>query len=112
MVKDEVSFADFMKLDLRVGKVTSAEGVLGSTNLIRLQVDFGKEYGVKKIISGIAKWYKPRQLLNKKFIFVANLEPKQMMKEMSSGMILCADNGEEAIILPVDKKLPEGTIVR
>ena len=88
MMKDEVAFSDFQKLDLRVGRVVSADKVEGSTNLIRLEVDLGKECGVKKILSGIAKWYKPKQLLNKKFIFVVNLAPKKMMGEDSQGMIL------------------------
>ena len=112
MIKEQVSFPDFQKLDLRIGKVESAESVLGSANLIRLQVDFGKEYGKQKIIAGLAKWYTPKKLAGKKYIFVVNLEPKQMMKEVSRGMILCADTGSEAILLPVDKKIPEGTVVR
>lgn len=111
-MKDVVSFLDFQKLDLRVGKVVKAEAVEGSANLIRMEVDLGREYGVRKILAGIAKWYQPRQLTGKKFIFVANLAPKQMMREISSGMILCADNDGEIEIIPINKKTPEGTIVR
>lgn len=111
-MKDVVSFFDFQKLDLRVGKVVKAEAVEGSANLIRMEVDLGREYGVRKILAGIAKCYQPRQLTGKKFISVANLAPKQMMKEISSGMILCADNDGEAKIIPVDKKIPEGAVVR
>lgn len=111
MVKDAVSFSDFQKLDLRVGKVVLAEKVEGSENLIRMEVDLGKDYGKQKILAGIAKWYKPEDLKGKKYIFVVNLTPKQMMKEMSSGMILCAE-GEEAVIIPLDDKIPEGTVVR
>lgn len=112
MVKDIISFPDFAKLDFRVGKVLEAEKVEESENLIRLLVDLGIEYGKKKIFTGIAKWYKPSQLKGKKFVFLVNLAPKQMMKEMSEGMILCADNDQKAIILPVDKKISEGSIVR
>ena len=113
MTKDVISFPDFQKLDLRVGKVVEAERVEDSTSLIKLQVDFGEDYGEKKIIAGIAKWYKPQQLKGKKFIFVANLAPKQMMKEMSEGMILCAVIDGEAVSIPiVDDKIPQGTIVR
>lgn len=111
-MKDIVSFSDFAKMDLRVGKVVAAENVEGSENLIRMIVDLGKEYGQRKILAGIAKWYKPSQLKNKKFIFVANLEPKQMMKELSNGMILCADVDQKAVIIPVDKNIPEGTVIR
>lgn len=112
MVKDAVSFSDFQKLDLRIGKVVLAEKVEGSENLIRIEVNLGKEYGRQKILAGIAKWYKPEDLKGKKYIFVANLTPKQMMKEMSSGMILCADIDGEAVIIPLDDKIPEGTVVR
>ena len=112
MTKDLISFPDFQKLDLRVGKVIKAENVEGSENLIRMQVDLGVEYGQRKIFAGIAKWYKPTQLKEKKFVFLVNLAPKQMMKEMSEGMILCADTDQKAIILPVDKKIPEGTVIR
>lgn len=112
MLKDVVSFPDFAKLDLRVGKVVKAKKVEGSENLIRLFVDLGKDIGERKIFTGIAKWYKPAQLKGKKFIFLVNLVPKQMMKEMSEGMILCADIDQKAVIIPVDKKLPEGSIVR
>lgn len=111
-MKDVISFPDFDKLDLRVGRVVSAERVEGSDNLIRLLVDLGKEYGERKIFTGIAKWYKQSQLKGKKFVFLVNLAPKQMMKEMSEGMILCADFDQKAVIIPVDKKIPEGGVVR
>src|SRR3989304_4806099 len=105
-MKDIVSFPDFGKLDLRVGKVVEAERLEESENLIRLLVDLGGEVGRKKIFAGIAKWYKPSQLKGKKFVFLVNLAPKQMMKEMSEGMILCADIDQKACIIPVDKKIP------
>lgn len=112
MVKDLVEFTDFLKLDLRVGKVTEAEMVAGSTKLIRLQVNLGTEYGSKQIISGIAKWYKPEELVGNNYVFAANLAPKQIMGQESNGMILCADNDGIAVLIPIDKQLPEGTVVR
>lgn len=112
MKKDTVSFPDFQKLDLRVGKIVEAEEVVGSTSLVRMQVDLGKDYGRQKIIAGVAKWYKPEQLKGKKFIFLSNLAPKQMMKEESAGMILCADVDGEAIMISVDDKIPTGSVVR
>lgn len=111
-MKDEVAFSDFQKLDLRVGRVVSADLVAGSINLLRLFVDLGQDCGVRKILSGIAKWYKPKQLTGKKFIFVVNLEPKKMMGEESCGMILALDTADKAIVIPVNKRIPEGTIVR
>lgn len=111
-MKDTVSFADFQKLDLRIGKVVLAERVEESENLIRMEVDLGKEYGKRKILAGIARWYKPEDLAGKKFIFVANLEPKQMMKEVSNGMILCGDIEGRAILISVSEEIEEGTVVR
>lgn len=112
MGKEEAAFSDFGKLDLRVGLVIEAQKVEGSKNLIRLKVDLGSEYGTKKIMAGLAGRYKPRDLKDKKFIFVANLAPKQMMKELSSGMILCADTGSEVMLVKADKKIPAGAIIR
>jgi len=112
MQKDIVSFTDFQKLDLRVGLVRSAELVKGSKNLIRMNVDLGEEYGERKILAGLAKWYKPAYLKNKKFVFLANLAPKQMLKEMSNGMILCADTAKDVKIIKISNSIPAGTIVR
>ncbi|MBI2617727.1 hypothetical protein HYW55_06350 [Candidatus Gottesmanbacteria bacterium] len=112
MVKDEVTVADFQKIDFRVGKVTTAEKLAGSDNLLRLNVDFGTEVGQRQILTGIAKWYTPTKLSGKKFVFVVNMSPKKMMGEESQGMILCADSGDKAILIPVNSKIPEGTIVR
>lgn len=112
MQKDLATFADFQKLDFRVGLVLEAEAVTGAENLIRLEVDFGTDYGRRKILTGLSKWYKPRQLKGKKFIFVANLAPKQMMGEESSGMMLCADLSGEPKIIPLPKDLTEGSVIR
>ena len=112
MKKDEISLSDFQKMDLRVGKVISASAIEGSINLLRLKVDLGYDYGVRQIISGIARWYKPEKLRGKKFIFLANLEGKKLMGNKSAGMILCADENHSAFIIPVDNKIPEGTIIR
>ena len=102
-----------MGLILILVKISVApETVEGSRNLIRMQVHLGKEYGEKKILAGISTWYTPKDLIGKKFIFVANLEPKQMMKESSNGMILCADDGEKALLIPVDDSIPEGSVVK
>lgn len=112
MTKDVISFSDFQKLDLRVGKVVEAQKVEGSESLIRMNVDFGKTLGTRKIFSGIAKWYKPSQIKDKKFIFLVNLPAKQMMKEMSEGMILVSIVDQKAVVMPVDKKIPKGSEIK
>ena len=112
MKKSDVNLSDFQKADLRVGKVINIEPLEGSVNLLRLKVDLGYDYGVVQILTGIARWYKPKDLKNKKFIFVANLEAKKLMGTESAGMVLCADDNHTAILIPVNKKIPEGTVIR
>ena len=112
MKKSDLSFSDFQNADLRVGKVVAVSPVEGSINLLRLKVDLGYDYGVRQVVSGIARWYKPNQLKNKKFIFVANLEEKKIMGNDSQGMILAADDNHQARLIKVDNKIPEGTIIR
>ncbi len=105
-----VSFAEFQNLDLRIGRVLQAERIPESRNLIRMQVDLG-EKEPRIILAGIAEWYEPKELVNKSYIFVANLEPKKMMGEESWGMILCGDIKGKAVLIPVSD-LPPGTVVR
>lgn len=105
-----LSFSDFQKMDLRIGKVLAAEKVLESQHLVRMKVDLGEE-NPRNILAGIGEWYKPRDLIGKNFIFVANLESKKMLGEESNGMILCADLEGKAILVPAPD-VPPGTIVR
>ncbi len=109
-MKPVITFEDFSKLDLRVGNVINCEKKERSEKLLRLSVDFGEE-GTRNILSGIAQWYKPQDLTNKQFIFVLNLQPRQIMGEMSGGIILAADCKKPLPLKPLSKTLP-GTIVR
>lgn len=110
-MKDQITFPDFIKLDLRVGVVLSAEMVQGSERLIKTIVDLGPELGKKQIIAGMALWYKPEDLINKRVIVIANLEPRKMMGLESQGMILAAGDKNPAL-LSVDQDLAAGAIVR
>lgn len=112
MKKTNISFSDFEKLDVRVGEVKEASLVEGSTKVIQMKVDLGEDYGVVEILSGIAKYYKPEDLVGNKYPFVANLEPKKIMGKDSNGMILVADAPERFFLLPLDKNLKNGTIIR
>lgn len=105
-----ISFSEFQNLDLRIGKVLQAERMPESRNLIKMKVDLG-EKEPRIILAGIAEWYSPEDLVDKSFIFVANLEPKKMMGEESQGMILCGDQDGKAVIIPAPD-LPSGTVVR
>lgn len=112
MKKTLISFTDFDKLDLRIGEVKEAEIVEGSRNVIQMKVDFGEDFGIVEILSGIAKYYLPSELVGNKYIFVANLEPKKIMGKDSNGMILVADEKERFFLIPLDKNLKNGTVIR
>ncbi|MGC9105907.1 MAG: methionine--tRNA ligase subunit beta [Thermoprotei archaeon] len=106
----EVSIEDFQKLDVRVGVVKSAERIEG-TKLLRLIVDVGGQE--RQIISGIAPWYAPEQLVGKKVVVLANLKPKKIRGFESQGMILAAgcEEGQRPFILTVDGEAPSGSKV-
>jgi methionine--tRNA ligase beta chain len=112
MKKPIIAFPDFDKLDIRVGEVKETALVEGSKNLIKMLVDLGEDYGAVEILSGLAKWYSPEEIAGKKYAFLANLEPKQMMGMNSNGMILVADDEEKPTLLVVDNKLPNGLVIR
>lgn len=110
-MKDQIVFEDFAKIDLRVGLVKNCEKKEGSEKLLRLTVDFGEE-GTKNILSGIATWYEPTELIGKLFIFVLNLEPRKMMGEFSEGMILAAEGSDKPLpLIPSEECIP-GTNIR
>jgi methionyl-tRNA synthetase len=73
----EIPFDDFMKLDLRIGKVEEAEQIPGSRNLIKLVVDFGSEK--RQSVAGLLQYYRPEEMVGKKFVFILNLQRRKMM---------------------------------
>jgi len=112
MKKTSVTFSEFNKFDFRAGEVKAAEMVEGSKHLIRLIVDLGEDYGTVEILSGLAPIYSPTDLKGNKYIVLANLEPKKMAGSTSNGMILVADDPEKFQLLPLDKKIKNGTVIR
>lgn len=103
-----VKFEDFQKMDLRVGKILSAEKVEKSDKLIRVEVDIGEK---RTVMAGLAKWYAPKDLVGKKVVFLANLEPKKIMDVESKGMILAAEEGDTVSLVTVDKDMKVGSKV-
>src|SRR4030043_233346 len=87
----EISFEEFQKLDLRIGKITDANQIPGSKNLIRIMVDFGTEK--RQAVAGLLQWYKPQDLVGKKCAFILNLQKRKMMGVESQCMILAAEDG-------------------
>ncbi len=104
-----VSFDDFKKLDLRIGKIMSAERIEGSDKLLKLMVDFGAEQ--RQIVSGIALWYTPESLVGKSCPFILNLEPRMLRGVESQGMILAA-GGESPTLMHPDKDVLPGSLVK
>ena len=93
----EISFQEFQKLDMRVGKVLQAEAVAGSRNLIKMIVDFGTEK--RQAVAGLLQWYKPESLVGKKYAFLLNLERKKFMGIESQCMIYAAEDIKGNVIL-------------
>jgi methionyl-tRNA synthetase len=90
---EKIAIDDFIKIDLRVAQVKVAEPVKGADKLLRIEVDLG--YEQRQILAGIAKYYKPEDLIGRKIIIVANLQPRKMRGLESNGMLLAASLGEE-----------------
>ena len=91
--ENQITIEDFSKVELRVAEVTAAEPVQGADRLLKIQLDLG--YEQRQVVSGIAKVYKPEELVGKKVICVANLKPVKLRGELSQGMILAGSKGEE-----------------
>ncbi len=106
-----ISIDDFAKIELRVGKVLSAEPIEGSEKLLKLSVDLGEETP-RQVLSGIAKWYTPEDLVGKNYIFVSNLEPRMMMGLESQGMIMAAENDESPVLLTTASEVAAGSKIK
>lgn len=109
ILKDEVSIDDFGKLDLRVGQVIECKKLEKSEKLLVSKVKIENE--VKQIVSGIAKYYKPEEMVGKKVIVVANLKPVKLCGTLSEGMILAASNGDKLEVVEL-KNMDEFAIVK
>ena len=99
-IADEITIDDFAKVDLRVALVKDCEKVKKSKKLLCLQLDDG--FGGRQVVSGIAAWYKPEDLIGKKVVIVANLKPVKLCGVESNGMICAADtpDGAASVIFP------------
>ncbi len=107
--KENISFDDFLKLDVRVGKVKVCEKVPKSSKLLRFELECGGE--TRQILSGIAKYYKPEELVGKNVLFIANLPPRKMMGLESCGMILSAEHGDKLTLLTTEGDIQSGAVM-
>ncbi len=104
-----ITFDDFKKVEIRVGKVLSCEKLENADKLLKLQVDFGDFK--RQIISGIAQWYTPEELIGKLLPFIVNLEPRNFRGEESQGMLMAVEDEEKPVFLEPSKEVKIGSIV-
>ena len=107
---EEILIDDFFKVDLRVATVLECEAIPKADKLLKLQLDLG--YEKRQVVSGIAKHYKPEELIGKKVIVVANLKPVKLRGELSQGMILAGEKDGFLTLATVDEKLENGAQVK
>jgi methionine--tRNA ligase beta chain len=105
---EEISFAEFQKIDLRIGKIIEATQVPDSKKLIKILVDFGSEK--RQAVAGLLKYYKPEELVGKKCVFLLNLQKRLFAGIESQCMILAAEDEEGNVtVLQPEKDVVEGS---
>ncbi len=104
----ELKFSDWEKVDLRVGKVIEAEELASSDKLIKMLVDFNNN-DKRTVIAGIKKFYSIKELKNKKFVFLTNLEPRKIIGIKSGAMILAASSGDRLSLITPEKDVEVGS---
>ena len=104
----EIQFDDFAKVELRVAEIIECEPIKKAKKLLKLQVNDGTDEP-RQIVSGIAPWYKPEELIGKKVVIVANLKPAKLCGEMSNGMLLAGDVSDDDVQVLFVDGMPAGT---
>lgn len=119
-----ISIDDFKKVEMRAGKIISAEPVEGSEKLLKLSVDFGLAFAessdkageekreIRQVVSGIAKYFSPQDLIGLTCAFVTNLEPREIMGLKSEAMIMAASDEKIFSLLKVSDDITPGSLVR
>src|SRR3989344_3373770 len=106
-----ITLEDFKKLDIKIGKIISAEKIPDSDKLVKFIFDIGSEQ--RQIIAGIAEFFPDTNAVTgKEMPILLNLEPKRLRGNISEGMIIAADVGGQPIFLHPNKEIPPGSIVR
>ncbi len=105
-----VNIDDFAKLELRVGLIKEAETVEGSNKLIKCKVDFG-DLGERTVVSGIAKYKDPEDMINKKYLYITNLEPRTIFGIESEGMLVALHSEDDSfsMLIPENDGITPGT---
>lgn len=111
MVENEkITFEDFKKLDIRIGRIKSAEPIENADKLLKLTLDMGDEERI--VVAGVAEWYKTDELVGLQIPVLVNLEPRTLRGVESQGMMLAASAEGKAVLLRPDKEVPPGSIIR
>jgi len=105
-----ISFDDFKKLDIRIGRIIAAERVQNTEKLLKIEIDVGTEK--RQLVAGIAQSYEPDALIGKEIPVLLNLEPRTIRGVESHGMILAAVMDGKAVLMHPDKEVPPGSIIR
>lgn len=113
-LKPQITYDDFVKIDLRVATITAAEPHPNADRLLKLQIDLGFEQ--RQICAGIKQYYEPASLVGRQIIVVANLAPRAIRGEQSNGMLLAASAAEgqtvtDVVLLAPGKPVPPGSTV-
>ena len=108
-MSDQITFEDFKKVEIRMGKITAAEKVADADKLLKFQVDFGEFQ--RQIVSGIAESFTPEEMIGKTLPFVINLEYRKFKGEESQGMLMAIDAGDKTVLLEPASEVPAGTEV-
>lgn len=106
---DTISFEEFKKVEIRIGKILSAEKVADADKLLKLQVDFGDFQ--RQIVSGIAESFSPEELVGKSLPFIVNLEYRKFKGEESQGMLVAIDADGKTVLLQPASEVSPGTEV-
>ena len=104
-----ISIDEFKKIQLRIAEVLEAKPVAGADKLLELRIKIGEE--TRTLAAGIAQYYKPADLVGRKIVVVANLQPRKVRGVESQGMLLAASHGDQVILLTPEKDIPSGAPV-
>jgi len=105
---ENITFDDFLKIDLRVAEIKACEDIQGADKLYKLTIDLGE---TRDIVAGIKQYYTKEELIGQKIVIVANLEPKKLRGILSHGMLLAASSEDKSsvVLLTLDRDIPNGS---
>lgn len=105
-----ISYEDFSKIELKIGRIEAAERIEGSDKLLKLQVDLGDS--TRQIVAGIGRFHDPGDIIGHEIVVLANLEHRTLLGVESQGMLLAADTEEGPVLLRPDREVPPGTGIK